>query len=740
MKRLLACLVPLTLLFVSCGRSWSDDPQLAAAEQLCARILPKQCNNIDFVLEEGDGDFYSLETVDGRLKIGGNNANSLSRGFGDYLRDYCKTGVTWWARDRVKEPSQLPVIESRIVRRSLVGKRFFLNYCTYGYSLAWWKWKDWERLIDWMALHGVTLALANTGQEKVWLETWQEFGLSPQQIREYFTGPAFLPWHRMTNIDSWQGPLPQKWIDEQAELQKKIIGRELSLGISPILGSFTGHVPEALKEIYPEANISRLGKWSSFKEDYSAWYLSPTDTLFRSIQRAYLRNQQKLFGSASHIYGVDLFNEVNPPSWEPEYLSEAAKGTYEAISETDPDAVWLQMSWLFWHKRQKWTPERIEAYITPVPKGRLVMLDYYCDLVEVYKQTENFYGQDFIWSYLGNFGGNTMIAGNLQEVGRKIDSVYVAAPSECVGLGCTLEGLDVNPVMYEYVLDRAWERTGDDYSWIDSFADRHAGREDPHVRSAWRLMYDKVQKQTGGHWVSKIPARPSIDGKAQWCRPVLTYDNNDLFDAWGELLQAGECDTPDYRFDCVNFARQCLDNYFTSLYEGLLSDYEKGDLDGVSGKGKLMMDILRDVNTLTAADSYFLLGKWIADARSWGSSPAEKDFYETNARLLLSCWGHRGIILTDYANRDWNGLISTYYQPRWEKFIGMLEESLITGENFDNEAFLEWCKDYEWNWAHSFSILPSAPSGDARTLSSALYKKYRNISAAAQFHEKKENY
>ena len=66
MKRLLACLVPLTLLFVSCGRSWSDDPQLAAAEQLCARILPKQSKNIDFVLEEGEGDFYSLETVEKR--------------------------------------------------------------------------------------------------------------------------------------------------------------------------------------------------------------------------------------------------------------------------------------------------------------------------------------------------------------------------------------------------------------------------------------------------------------------------------------------------------------------------------------------------------------------------------------------------------------------------------------------------------------------------------------------------
>ena len=144
----------------------------------------------------------------------------------------------------------------------MVGYRFFLNYCTYGYTLCWWKWKDWERFIDWMALHGVTLALANTGQEAVWQKVWMQFGLTEQQTREYFTGPAFLPWHRMSNIDFWDGPLPQSWIDSQAELQKKIVDRELSLGINPILTAFNGHVPAALKAIYPDADIKPLSDWA----------------------------------------------------------------------------------------------------------------------------------------------------------------------------------------------------------------------------------------------------------------------------------------------------------------------------------------------------------------------------------------------------------------------------------------------------------------------------------------------
>jgi alpha-N-acetylglucosaminidase len=42
--------------------------------------------------------------------------------------------------------------------------------------MPWWKWRDWERFIDWMALNGVNLPLAITGQEKVWLNAGKNLG------------------------------------------------------------------------------------------------------------------------------------------------------------------------------------------------------------------------------------------------------------------------------------------------------------------------------------------------------------------------------------------------------------------------------------------------------------------------------------------------------------------------------------------------------------------------------------
>lgn len=159
----------------------------------------------------------------GELQITGNSAVSMAFGLNCYLREYCRVTVTWYRRDKIDEPKRLPVVEGRVEREARVENRFFLNYCTYGYSLNWWQWDEWEHFIDWMALNGVTMALATTGQEAVWQRVWRQFGLDDETICRYFTGPSYLPWHRMANIDAWHGPLPQSWIDGQLELQRRII-------------------------------------------------------------------------------------------------------------------------------------------------------------------------------------------------------------------------------------------------------------------------------------------------------------------------------------------------------------------------------------------------------------------------------------------------------------------------------------------------------------------------------------
>lgn len=722
MKKLLILLVAAIPLFTvrsvtASETSASAETQAAAA--LARRILPRLGAGIRFVHVPSDRDRFVLEMHGGELQITGNSAVSMAFGLNCYLREYCRVTVTWYRRDKIDEPKRLPVVEGRVEREARVENRFFLNYCTYGYSLNWWQWDEWEHFIDWMALNGVTMALATTGQEAVWQRVWRGFGLDDDTIRSYFTGPSYLPWHRMANIDAWHGPLPQSWIDGQLELQRRIVARERELGIQPIFTSFTGHVPKALKALFPDADIERLNPWTSFERPYNSYYLNPAEPLFSRIQQAYMQEQRRLFGE-SPVYGVDPFNELDPPSWDPEYLARAARLTYESITQFDKDAVWLQMAWVFYHKRRDWTPERLKAYLCAVPDGKLLMLDYYCDKVELWRSTESFYGQPFIWSYLGNFGGNTMLAGDVKDVSRKLDRAYAEAGRNFVGIGCTLEGLDVNPFMYEYVLDRAWTQVYNDAEWIDRLADRRSGCVDLHYRQAWQILYDKIYCAPSGNRSAAVCARPNLQGRSKWSSPHLDYDNRALLRAWEQLTLARPERTASSRFDCVNIPRQCLENYFGSLNGRCINAYRSGDREAVARFSARLLELLDDIDRLVAADTYFLLGKWISDARSMGTTPAERDYFERDARNILTTWGGRGYSLNDYANRTWSGLVSDYYKERWQRFYDRLQ----SGGELDEDALLQELQDFEWEWVGRKERFAVKPRGDAFRLCRSLYTKY----------------
>ena len=72
--------------------------------------------------------------------------------------------------------------------------RYYQNVCTFSYSSVWWNWTRWQREIDWMALNGINLPLAFTGQEAIWQRVYHKIGLTQQELDTFFAGPAFLAW------------------------------------------------------------------------------------------------------------------------------------------------------------------------------------------------------------------------------------------------------------------------------------------------------------------------------------------------------------------------------------------------------------------------------------------------------------------------------------------------------------------------------------------------------------------
>ena len=73
-------------------------------------------------------------------------------------------------------------------------------------------------------------------------------------------------------------------------------------------------------------------------------------------------------------------------------------------------------------------------------RDKLILLDYYCDSTEIWRNTEKYYGKPYIWCYLGNFGGNSMMVGNLDDVDSKIKRLFAEGGENVYGLGATLEG------------------------------------------------------------------------------------------------------------------------------------------------------------------------------------------------------------------------------------------------------------------------------------------------------------
>ena len=667
-----------------------------AARQLAVRILRDKADQFEFVLRPADVDLFTLEQHGNKVRIGGNNDNSMAMGLNYYLKEYAKTHVSWYASQPVELPQRLPKVDEPIVRKCELPVRFFLNYCTYGYTMVWWQWWQWERFIDWMALNGVNMPRAISGQEAVWQEVWREMGMTDDEIRAYFSGPAHLPWHRMANLDGFGGPLPQGWIDGQKELQKKILARERELNMTPVLPAFAGHVPRQIAERNPQADIKRLSSWCGFEPTY---FMNSTDSLFAVIQRKYLENQTSLYGTG-HIYGVDPFNEMDPPSWEPDYLAGVSSNIYASLQQVDPQAQWLQMSWVFYYKRRQWTPERLRAYLTAVPQGKMVLLDYFCEKTEVWRETDGFFGQPYIWCYLGNFGGNTMLVGNLHELDCKLANAMQQQAGNMVGIGSTLESFDNSPQIFEFLLEHPWnlapqgKRVGE---FTQRWADLRYGEANEDCRAAWRLLIDTVYKDWSFYGLgTQMVARPSLSGHGTYyTKPYYSYDNDQLLKSV-RLLLKHPSPRASYQYDVANLLSQWLGNHFMEVRDDFSDAYRAGDIERMQRDSTLAIDMIMEADRLLDRVEPLSFWTWRQDAVDWGDTREEKRYYEKQARTLLTIWG--GPILNDYANRMWGGLLRQYYGRRWKLFFHAVMDASRLQREFDEEEFKNTLAEFENCW------------------------------------------
>lgn len=198
-------LISITLFFCSCHKPKTDI--ITPAKQLIERQIGERAQSIHFeYIEPSDGkDIFEVIASDGRLTLRGSSSVAICYAFHTYMKEACKSMKTWSGEHIT---SVMPWPDYELYEQvSPYELRYFLNVCTFGYTTPYWDWERWEKEIDRMALYGVNMPLATVASEAIAERVWLRMGLTKEEIREFFTAPAHLPWHRMGNLNKWDGPL-----------------------------------------------------------------------------------------------------------------------------------------------------------------------------------------------------------------------------------------------------------------------------------------------------------------------------------------------------------------------------------------------------------------------------------------------------------------------------------------------------------------------------------------------------
>jgi alpha-N-acetylglucosaminidase len=628
-----------------------------AIRQLAHRVMGAEANTVVFrTLSSGAGtDYFNVRRTDGTVYITANNTLSQATGLNWYLK--------YGADEEMMHECSLP-------------ERYFLNYCTYSYSMPFWDWKHWEQEIDRMAMHGINMPLSITGIEVVWRNLLRRLGYSDKEIGEFIAGPAYLAWWQMNNLEGWGGPLPDDWYTRQEALEKKIVARMRSLGMEPVFPGYAGMVPRNIGEKLGY-KVANPGKWCGFNRPA---FLSPEDPHFAKVAAMYYEELEKLYGK-SRYYSMDPFHEGG--SSDGVNLAAAGKAIMKAMKKANPKAVWVVQAW-----QDNPKPEMIDA----LKSGDLLVLDLYSEKSPQWgdphfksNRKDGFGKHDWLYCMLLNFGGNVGLHGRMNQL---VNGFYDARShlngQHLRGVGATPEGIGNNPMMYELLYELPWrkERFSPD-EWLKHYLKgRYGGKLTPEVLEAWRALEHTVYNapvdyEGQGTVESLFCARPGfhLTKTSTWGCAKLFYHPDSTMKAALLMTDARRhyADNEHFRYDLAEIARQAVTDQGNILLDSISNSYDRKDTATYKRQYERFLELILTQDKLLATRPESRVSTWLDAARSCATDAAEVRQYVENAAMLITVWGDsiaaNDAGLHDYAHREWSGLLKDLYYRRWEAFF-----------------------------------------------------------------------
>lgn len=687
-----------------------------AADALLDRIGgPGTAQRIDTRLDpkEGYGSF-TITGDGGKPCIIGSDMSALTTGIGHYLNHVAGVNLSWNRLTADLSAVELPAPAETITRNCSAQYRYYLNYCTFSYSMSTWTWERWQQEIDWMALHGINMPLQIIGLDEVWRRLLTElYGYSDAQANAFIAGPCFQAWWGMNNLEGWGGPNPDWWYKRQAALGKLIGDRERELGMQPVLPGYAGMVPSDFTATTGIPSNGQ-GNWCAFKRPY---ILDPNSDGFGRVAKDYYEILQEVLGQ-SQYYSIDPFHEgantsgINVPA--------AYASLWKALNTAAPDASWVIQQW-------QWSGAQYNV-LDKVPNGRLVVLDLFSD---GHTHFGSYKGHDAVWCMLPNFGARTGMMGRMNGT---IDSYFscTAQYPSIKGVGATPEGIEQTPVLYDLVFELPWmDAKPDAAEWMAAYADRRYGKANAgnaDVRRAWELLRNSALScKTGlqGPHEAVICGRPglTVDRVSTWGGSDIFYPRADLIQA-ARLLLASGIQHPNMDYDVTDAARQALTDYGKTLLAALNAANTAGDTKLFAARRDALLQLILDLDELLNTNATFMLGYWTEMARAIadeqpGTTDADREWLEhDNARTLITTWGPQNASesggLHDYSYREWGGMLKDFYHARWKLWFD-------NGMKAPSGGWFAW----EKKWAQDRSKrYPVTPQGNTVEIANRLMAHY----------------
>ena len=705
-----------------------------AARSLVQRIVPGLSEKIRFerIPEHENRDVYELEQQGRKLVIRGNSAVAMASGVYHYLKEYCRCHVSQNG-DNLQLPKSLPQVKKQVRVVSPMRYRFAYNYCTHGYTMAWWDWPQWERELDRLALSGYNLALIIQGQEAVWQNTFTQFAYTKEEMRKRMSSPAYQPWQFMGNLEGFMPP-SQEVIDQRVVLGQRIVQRCRELGIEPLLQGYYGLVPNGFDKKHPAADVIDQEQWCGIERPD---LLNPGDPLFAKLATIFYAEQKKLFGDCFY-FAADPFHEGGK-------TGNMNRGVvYKQIQDTmlafEPESILVKQCWM----------DSNEDMFSSGRKDRTLVLDLWADTKPYWKNCNAYNGTPWLWCQIHNFGGNIGMEGHLPRLADDLRKLLQSPKrGEFAGMGIVPEGSENNPVLYELFSEIGWRGAPEDMqAWVNNYIHARYGMENVEARDAWRIMLKTNYSVIGGQGPvsSAITANPDFTKELRkelslpgW-RPLAgrthapggsnqRYDNWKLVTAWEKMLSASDelGGVDSFRYDLADVTRQALANFARPVYDLMINAYLDGSQSGVKRHADVMLQLIVDLDSLTATRREWLLGRRLGDARSWCSTDRGRADMERSARMLHTIWNAPHSGLNGYASAEWSGLLRDYYLPRWQMFVEyLLSSSQGKGlREFDGKR-----AKFDAAWVAEQKLYSPEPQGDTVALSRVLLKKYKPLMEA----------